>query len=47
MDAGVAEDVLITRPRLEVELRYLPVGGAIFPQRLLVGVSPGTRPTFR
>jgi hypothetical protein len=39
LDAGAAEDVLITRPGMEVELRYLPMGGAIFLQRLLVGVS--------
>jgi hypothetical protein len=41
MDASAAEDVLITRPGMEVELRYLPVGGAAFLQRLLAGASLG------
>jgi hypothetical protein len=35
------EDALLTRPALEVEVRRLPVGGAIFLSRLISGESLG------
>lgn len=37
IDAGIAEDALLTRPSFEVELRRLPPGGAVFLARLLRG----------
>src|SRR5258708_31798700 len=36
-----AEDALLTRPALEVEVRPLPPGGAIFLTRLMTGESLG------
>jgi hypothetical protein len=39
--AGAAEDALITRPGLEVVVRHLPPGGAIFLARLVAGESLG------
>ncbi len=36
-----AEDALLTRPALEVEVRRLPPGGAIFLTRLMAGESLG------
>jgi hypothetical protein len=35
------EDALVTRPALEVEVRQLPPGGAIFLSRLMTGESLG------
>jgi len=37
LDATSAEDVLITRPGMEVEVRYLPAGGAVFLSSLIAG----------
>jgi hypothetical protein len=36
-----AEDALITRPELEVVVRHLPAGGAIFLARLVSGETLG------
>jgi hypothetical protein len=41
IDADGPEDALLTRPALEVEVRQLPPGGAIFLKRLLAGDSLG------
>jgi hypothetical protein len=41
IDAGEAEDALITRPELDVVVRYLPPGGAIFLTSLMSGESLG------
>jgi hypothetical protein len=37
IDAGVAEDALITRPDAEVFVRHLPEGGAVFLENLMAG----------
>jgi hypothetical protein len=37
LEAASAEDVLITRPGMEVMVRFLPAGGAVFLTNLLVG----------
>ena len=37
IDAGVAEDALITRPDTEVFVRHLPEGGAVFLENLIAG----------
>jgi hypothetical protein len=41
IDAGEAEDALITRPELDVVVRHLPPGGAIFLTSLMSGESLG------
>jgi hypothetical protein len=41
IEAVEPEDALLTRPALEVEVRQLPPGGAIFLTRLLAGDSLG------
>jgi hypothetical protein len=41
INAGEAEDALITRPQLEVTVRHLPPGGAIFLQSLINRVPLG------
>ena len=41
MEAVAAEDALITRPGLEVVVRHLPPGGAIFLARLVSGETLG------
>jgi hypothetical protein len=41
IDAGVAEDALVTRPDLEVAVRHLPEGGAVFLTNLMIGRSLG------
>lgn len=40
--ASAAEDALVTRPGLEVFVRHLPPGGAVFLSHLTSGVSFGT-----
>jgi putative DNA-binding protein len=37
IDAGTAEDALITRPDMEVVMRHLPAGGAVFLTSLMSG----------
>jgi hypothetical protein len=37
VDAGVAEDAVITRPDAEVFARHLPGGGAVFLENLISG----------
>jgi putative DNA-binding protein len=41
IDAGTAEDALITRPETEVVVRHLPEGGAVFLSDLMSGRSLG------
>jgi hypothetical protein len=41
IDAGTAEDALITRPDADVVVRHLPEGGAVFLQGLMAGRSLG------
>jgi hypothetical protein len=41
IDAGVPEDALITRPDLDVVVRHLPAGGAIFLTNLISGRTLG------
>jgi hypothetical protein len=41
VEAVEPEDALLTRPTLEVEVRRLPPGGAIFLSRLMTGESLG------
>lgn len=41
IDAGEAEDALITRPELEVTVHHLPPGGAVFLQSLAAAVPLG------
>jgi hypothetical protein len=41
IEAGVAEDALITRPDADVVVRHLPEGGAVFLQGLMAGRSLG------
>jgi hypothetical protein len=41
IDAGVAEDGLITRPDADVTVRHLPPGGAVFLTQLMSGHSLG------
>ena len=41
IDAGVPEDALITRPDLDVVVRHLPRGGAIFLTNLISGRTLG------
>jgi hypothetical protein len=41
IEAVGAEDALITRPGLEVVVRHLPAGGAIFLARLVSGETLG------
>lgn len=41
IDAGQAEDALITRPHLDVSVRHLPPGGATFMTDLIAGRSLG------
>ncbi len=41
IDAGTAEDVLITRPDMDVVVRHLPAGGAVFLTSLISGRSLG------
>lgn len=41
IDASKAEDALITRPNLEVAVRVLPPGGAVFLSQLLAGAPLG------
>jgi hypothetical protein len=41
IDAGTAEDALITRPDADVVVRHLPEGGAVFLQGLMSGQSLG------
>lgn len=41
IDAGVAEDALITRPGLDVMVRRLPPGGAVFLSHLIAGEPLG------
>lgn len=41
IDAGIAEDALITRPSFEVAVRHLPPGGAVFLASLIHGVPLG------
>jgi hypothetical protein len=41
MDADMAEDALISRPDLEVEVRRLPAGGARFLSALATGARLG------
>jgi hypothetical protein len=41
IDASVAEDALVTRPDLEVAVRHLPEGGAVFLTNLMIGRSLG------
>ena len=42
IDASAAEDALVTRPSLEVMIRRLPPGGAVFLSRLIAGEPLGT-----
>lgn len=37
IDASTAEDALITRPDVEVVVRHLPPGGAVFVEQLIAG----------
>lgn len=41
LDASAPEDTLVTRPHLDVVLRRLPPGGAVFLERLFAGESFG------
>jgi hypothetical protein len=41
VEASEPEDALITRPRLEVTVRHLPPGGAVFLLRLIEGETLG------
>ncbi|HEY3638224.1 MAG TPA: DNA-binding domain-containing protein [Rhizomicrobium sp.] len=41
IDAGEAEDALITRPEFDVIVRHLPCGGAVFLSSLIEGRSLG------
>src|SRR5258708_20882290 len=41
IDASVPEDALITRPDLDVVVRHLPPGGAVFLANLIAGRSLG------
>jgi hypothetical protein len=41
IDASAPEDALITRPGLDVEVRHLPPGGAVFLDSLIAGRSLG------
>jgi hypothetical protein len=41
IDAGTAEDALITRPHVDVAVRHLPEGGAVFLTSLLAGCTLG------
>jgi hypothetical protein len=41
IDASLPEDALITRPGLDVAVRHLPPGGAVFLTRLVAGQSLG------
>ena len=41
IDAGTAEDALITRPDAEVVVRHLPEGGAVFLTNLMAGRTLG------
>jgi hypothetical protein len=41
IDAGTAEDALVTRPNAEVAVRHLPKGAAVFLQNLLAGRTLG------
>jgi hypothetical protein len=41
IDAGAAEDALVTRPDLEVAVRHLAEGGAVFLTNLMIGRSLG------
>src|SRR5882672_7257172 len=45
IDAGVPEDALITRPDLDVIVRHLPAGGAIFLTNLISGRTLGAAAT--
>lgn len=45
LDVNVAEDALLTRPHLEVTLRRLPPGGAVFLQALTEGATLGEAAT--
>lgn len=40
-DDATAEDTLVTRPDLDVEVRQLPAGGAVFLEALIAGRSLG------
>jgi len=42
IDASAPEDALVTRPDLEVMVRRLPPGGAVFLSRLIAGEPLGT-----
>ena len=46
IDASVPEDALITRPDLDVVVRRLPPGGAVFLTRLMAGQSLGEAATL-
>jgi hypothetical protein len=41
IDASQAEDALITRPDLDVVVRHLPAGGAVFARDLMAGRTLG------
>jgi hypothetical protein len=41
IDAGAPEDALITRPNMDVTVRHLPAGGAVFLSGLISGQSLG------
>ena len=45
IDASAPEDALVTRPVLEVMVRRLPPGGAVFLSRLIAGEPLGTAAT--
>lgn len=45
IDAGTPEDALVTRPALEVMVRRLPPGGAVFLSSLIAGEPLGTAAT--
>ena len=42
IEATAPEDALVTRPHLEVVVRHLPPGGAVFLTRLVAGETIGT-----
>lgn len=42
IEAAGPEDALVTRPDLEVTVRHLPLGGAVFLSRLIAGETLGT-----
>jgi hypothetical protein len=41
IDAGTPEDALITRPQMDVIVRHLPEGGAVFLASLMSGRTLG------